>query len=72
MSGPNKDGYWQAADKKVDALGKKGSWEVVTKRVWMHLLPSTWAFKCKRFPDGIIRKLNARLKELISLKPLHQ
>jgi hypothetical protein len=26
----------------------------------MHVFPSTWAFKCKRFPDGIIRKLKAR------------
>jgi hypothetical protein len=37
---------------------KKGSWEVVT--AWMHVISSTWAFKCKRFPDGIIRKLKAR------------
>jgi hypothetical protein len=26
----------------------------------MHVLPSTWAFKCKYFRDGIIRKLQAR------------
>jgi hypothetical protein len=26
----------------------------------MHVLSLTWAFKCKRFPDGIIRKLKAR------------
>jgi hypothetical protein len=26
----------------------------------MHVLPSTWAFTCKRFTDGIIRKLKAR------------
>jgi hypothetical protein len=26
----------------------------------MHVLPSTWAFKCKHFPDGIMRKLKAR------------
>jgi hypothetical protein len=25
----------------------------------MHVLPSTWAFKCKSFPDGIIRKFKA-------------
>jgi hypothetical protein len=51
MSGPNKEGYWQAAKKEVDTLVKKGSWEVVTKKVWMHVLTSTWAFKFKRFPD---------------------
>ena len=26
----------------------------------MNVLPSTWAFKCKRFPDGSVRKLKAR------------
>jgi hypothetical protein len=43
----------------VDTLVKKGSWEVVTKKFWMHVLPATWAFECKCFPDGI-RKLKAR------------
>jgi hypothetical protein len=60
MSGPHKEVYWQAAKKKVDTLVKKVSWEVVAKKAWMHVLPSTWAFECKRFPDGIIRKLKAR------------
>jgi hypothetical protein len=60
MSGPDKEGYWQAAKKEVDTLAKKGSWEVVTKKAWMHVPPCTWAFKCKHFPDGIIRKLKAR------------
>jgi hypothetical protein len=26
----------------------------------MSVLPSTWVFKCKHFPDGLIKKLNAR------------
>jgi hypothetical protein len=26
MSGPNKEGYWQADKKEVDTLVKKGSW----------------------------------------------
>jgi hypothetical protein len=60
MAGPNKEGYWQAGKKELDTLVKKGSWEVVTKKVCMRVLPSTWAFKCKLFPDGIIRKLKAR------------
>jgi hypothetical protein len=41
MAGPNKEGYWQTAKKEVDTLIKKGSWEVVTKKVWVHVLPST-------------------------------
>ena len=26
----------------------------------MHVVPSTWAFKIKRFPSGLVRKLKAR------------
>ena len=25
-----------------------------------HVIPSTWAFKCKWYPDGLIKKFNAR------------
>jgi hypothetical protein len=25
-----------------------------------HVIPSTWAFKCKRYPDGCIKKFKAR------------
>jgi hypothetical protein len=39
---------------------KKNSWEVVERETWMNVLPSTWAFRCKRFPDGTVRKLKAR------------
>ena len=31
------------------------SWEVVNREDWMNVLPSTWAFKCKRFPNGDVR-----------------
>jgi len=26
----------------------------------MHVLPSTWAFKIKQFPDSLIKKFKAR------------
>ena len=26
----------------------------------MNILPSTWAFRCKWYPDGSVRKLKAR------------
>ncbi len=35
-------------------------WEVVNCQDWMNVLPSTWAFQCKQYPDGIVRKLKAR------------
>ena len=25
-----------------------------------HVIPSTWAFKCKQYPDGLIKKFKAR------------
>jgi Reverse transcriptase (RNA-dependent DNA polymerase) len=36
------------------------SWEIVERQDWMNVLPSTWAFCCKRFPDGSIRKIKAQ------------
>jgi Reverse transcriptase (RNA-dependent DNA polymerase) len=47
--------------KEVTTLtDQKDAWEVVLREAWMNVLPSTWAFKCKRFPDGLIKKLKAR------------
>jgi Reverse transcriptase (RNA-dependent DNA polymerase) len=61
MNGPDKAGYWKAMDKEVTTLETEmDSWEVVKRQGWMNILPSTWAFHCKRFPDGTIRKLKAR------------
>jgi hypothetical protein len=36
------------------------AWEIVDRQPWMKVLPSTWALRCNRFPDGLIRKLKAR------------
>jgi hypothetical protein len=37
------------------------AWDVIDREPWMNILPGTWAFKYKQFPDGTIRKLKARL-----------
>ena len=34
--------------------------EAVKKQPWMNMLPSTWAFKVKRYPDGLVRGLKSR------------
>ena len=34
---------------------------VVDKEPWMNVVSSVWAFCRKRFPDGSIRKLKARI-----------
>ena len=61
MNGPDRDGYWDACVKELHTLEtKKDAWEVVDRKDWMKVLPSTWVFRCKRFPDGTVKKLKAR------------
>jgi hypothetical protein len=60
MNGPKKDGYQHAMDMEMDILQEKEAWEEVDRTPDMNVIPSTWAFHCKRFPDGLIRKLKAR------------
>ena len=36
------------------------AWEVVKRTIYMNVISSTWAFKCKRFPDGLIKKFKSR------------
>ena len=61
MNGPDRQGYWEACQKEIKTLvEEKDAWDVVDKQDWMNVLPSTWAFKCKRYPSGAIRKLKAR------------
>ena len=37
------------------------AWEVVDQEDDMNAIRSTWAFKLKRYPDGLIKKFKARL-----------
>jgi Reverse transcriptase (RNA-dependent DNA polymerase) len=61
MNGPDRSGYWEAMAKELKTLqDNKDAWDVVDRESWMNVLPSTWAFKCKRYPDGSVRKLKAR------------
>jgi len=61
MNGPNQEGYWESCLKEISTLqDSMQSWEVVSRESWMNVLPSTWAFKCKRYPSGEVRKLKAR------------
>ena len=58
--GPLAEGYMKAAKTKIDTLEKLKVWEVVEQKHWMNVFPSTWAFKCKRFPDGSVQKLKGQ------------
>ena len=60
MNGPDAEGYWSAAQIEYNTLVQKEAWDIVERQEWMNVLPGTWAFKCKRFPDGLIKKLKAR------------
>ena len=61
MNGPDHDGYVDAMDAEVKNPDKQmKAWDVVSRTDNIHVLPSIWAFRCKRFPDGIVRKLKAR------------
>ena len=60
MNGPDRDGYWEAAKTEIATSEKMEAWDVVERKDWMSVLPSTWAFRCKRYPNGLIRKLKAR------------
>ncbi|CAJ1967493.1 unnamed protein product [Cylindrotheca closterium] len=60
MNGPLADGYMEAAIKEIETLQQMEVWKVVPRLQSMNVLPSTWAFKCKRYPDGKVRKLKGR------------
>ena len=51
----------KAADGEIEALEHKNAWDVVNRKNFMNVIPLTWAFKCKRFLDGAVQKLKARL-----------
>ena len=60
MNGPYADDYWKAAEAEIMTLESKDSWTVVERTDDMNVLPSTWAFKLKRFPDGTVKKFKGR------------
>jgi hypothetical protein len=61
MNGPDREGYLEAMRKELATLSEdKDAWDVVDRQDWMKVLPTTWAFRCKRYPDGRIRKFKAR------------
>jgi hypothetical protein len=52
--------YWQAAKTELTALQDDlNCWELVPFHKKMNVLASTWAFRCKRFPDRRVKKFKA-------------
>jgi hypothetical protein len=61
MNGIYKHKYTEAARVELNTLQTDlDCWELVPRNKNMNVLPSTWAFKCKRFPDGCVKKFKAR------------
>ncbi len=56
------DEYWKAMELEIATLETLGAWEVLKydSETMPNVIHSTWAFKCKRFPDGLIKKLKPR------------
>ena len=48
-------------DGKISTLQEKEAWDQVPRdSVTQKIVKTTWAFKVKRFPSGLVRKLKAR------------
>ncbi len=45
---------------EIATLEAIDAWSVID-RLDHHVIASTWAFKCKRYPDGLIKKFTAHL-----------
>jgi hypothetical protein len=60
MNGPHREGFLQAMAIELKTLTDMACWEVVPRVPGSNVLPSTWAFKLKRYPDGSLSKYKAR------------
>jgi hypothetical protein len=60
MNGPFKEEYWKAAVKEIETLESMNAWEVVDRPEIGNIIDSIWAFKLKRYPDGMPKKFKAR------------
>jgi hypothetical protein len=56
------DEYWKAMELEIATLEAINAWSVLEydPETMPNVIRSTWAFKCKRFPDGLIKKFKAR------------
>jgi hypothetical protein len=61
MNGPDSAGFMKAMEIELDTLIMMKAFVIVERKPWMNVVSSVWAFKRKRFPDGSIRKLKARI-----------
>ncbi len=64
MSSSDASGFWAAMKLEIDTLYAMNNWTPVSKSTDLAsnhiIIPGTWTFKCKQYPDGSVRKLKAR------------
>jgi hypothetical protein len=60
MRGPHAEEYKQAMKVGMSGLIRQRTWKAVERSSATNIIKSTWAFKCKRLPDGTVLKFKAR------------
>ncbi len=61
MRGPFQGEYYEAMRTELNTIATDFKcWDLVPRLPGMNVLPSTWAFKVKRYPDGSVKKFKAR------------
>ena len=63
MASDQREEFEKAMEKEIADLSRRGTFTLIKRSdlpSGANLLPGTWAFKVKRFPDGRIRKYKAR------------
>ena len=61
INSPHAEKWWEAMETELTTLESDlQAWELVPHEPWMHVHPSTWAFRLKRFPNGLAKKFKAR------------
>ena len=58
---PFAEEYWEACKTEIATLEGMVAWEVVKRTKYMNVIPYIGAFKCKRFPDGLIKKIQSKI-----------
>ena len=65
LTGRDHEGFYEGMRQEIKELESKNTWTPILHSEMQQCghksLPSTWVFHRKRFPDGSIRKLKARL-----------
>ena len=69
MNSSNAEGFYEAMKKEIEQLESMDAWEEVPREEaeGKNILPSTWAFKRKRYPDGRVKPFGISIKTSSSI-----